>query len=615
MQTTVGQILINESLPEDLRDYSRVLDKKGVRNLLREVAQKYPDRYSEIVHQLSTTGADIATATGFSFSLDDLKPSKTKQRIAKEIKEEIRKVISNRKLPRKERNEQIINILAGRMDEMRKGTYEEGLQEGNRLSRMVQSGAKGNQANLSSLRGADLLLLDHRDRPIPIPILNNYSEGLSPVEYFAGAYGTRKGIVATKMGVAQGGFLNKQLVNAASKLLVTDEDPLPETGYPVDTDDEDNDGAVLARNYGPFAAGTIITPTIRKALSKIQDEILVHSPISSGGRGVPRLAAGVRERGDISPIGDNIGIASAQSVSEPISQASLSAKHGAGVVGASRESSVSGFQAINQMVQVPKSFRNAATLASRDGRISRVESAPQGGSFVYINDEKHYVPAEADVVVKPGDEVEAGDVLSDGIPNPADVVQHKHIGEGRRYFQQQFRKTLENQGIRVNRRNLEVLARGLIDHVRVVESDGVDGALPDDILSYDEIATRYTPRFGNALLTPNRAVGKYLERPVMHYSIGTRITPKVVGMMQRHRVGQITVHDDPPPFEPHMMRAMQTTVNDRDFARRLSGFYITEGFLDAARRSGSSPVHGQHWAHPLAEARDFGKDLTTKGIY
>ena len=612
---TVGQLIVNSALPPDLRDYDRVLDKKGLKELLREVLDRYPEQYKDVVHRLNQIGADAAFSSGSSFSIKDLRSSRTKRKAVARIEERLRLIENDPAMSDEQKDAKIINLLAKSIDSVREGTHAEGLAEDNSFSRAIASGARGNPANLSSLRGADLLVLDHKDRPIPVPILSNYSEGLSPAEYFAASYGTRKGVVATKMSTAQAGFLNKQLVNAAGRLLITDETPLEGTGYPVDTDDEDNEGVVLARDYGRFKAGTIISPSILRELRKTDDEILVHSPVSAGGTGVPQLAAGIRERGGWSPIGDNVGIASAQALGEPLSQSQLSSKHSAGVIGASKETGIEGFRAINQLVQIPKSFQHAATVSTIDGHVESVDEAPQGGKYVWVGGERHYVRPEIKTTVKVGDTIEAGDVLSEGIPNPAEMVKHKHIGEGRRYLVNQLRKTLAEQGIGINRRNLELIARGLVNHVRVVETDGVEGALPDDIISYDELARTYQPRFGNMTLTPSQAKHKFLEKPVLHYSIGTRMTPSVIKRLRKHKVGSVIVHTDPPPFEPHMVRAMETSLHDLDFMRRLGGFYIGKGFLSSVHRGGKSQVHGQNWGHSLAEAKDFGRELETKGVY
>lgn len=615
METTLGQLLINESLPEDMRDYTRVLDKKGTHALLKAVAEQHPDRYKDIVYNLMKLGAETDYQLGSSVSLDDLRSSRTKQTVAQKIKQEISKVQSNLRLNDSQKNDEIVKILVSHLDEIREGTHKEGLEEGNNFSRMAAAGVRGSPANVSTLRGADLIVVDHKDRPIPVPILSNYSEGLSPAEYFAASYGTRKGIVTTKMATAQAGYLGKRLAQAMLDLVVSDDEPIPGTGLPVPTDDPDTEGSVLARDYGAYKAGSVVTPSVLKALRSKYDEILVHSPISAGGGGVPRLAAGYRERGGFSPVGDNIGVAAAQAVSEPISQGMLSSKHSAGIVGGARVARVSGFDAIDQLVQIPGSFRDAAAVSDVDGRVDSIDKAPQGGYYITVNGTKHYVGNHLNPTVKVGDTVEAGDVMSEGIPNPYDIVRHKGVGEGRRYFMNQFRKTLQDQGIKVHRRNLELVARGIVNHVKVTEPDAIDDALPDDVLPYDYVASNWKPRSGYRSVTPQQGYGKYLEKPVLHYSIGTRVTKNMADTLKKHNVSAIDIHDEPPPFEPYMVRSLESTVGHPDFFRRLQGFYVGKGFLDAARRGGSSEIHGRNFGHALAEGVDFGKQLGSKGIY
>ena len=996
METTVGQLLINDALPEDLRDAHRVLDKKGVENLLRQVSARYPERYRDIVHKLETLGAELATRAGTSFSLEDIRRPKAKDAVEASIKRKLQAVWQEALQTPEKRDAKTVAILGDHIDQMRDSVYKESLETGNNFARMIRSGARGNPTQLSALRGGILMVLDHHDKPIPVPILNSYADGLSPAEYFAAAYGTRKGVIAEKEATAKAGFLclaggtlvrmadytvkaikdikvgdvvfgsdmdgnaypvtvtatfmngvmpvhrfwfrqgrnrsgfvsleattahkilaenkagvirrevisldkmngtrsaiaakpqctsfgtpesralllgcllgdgdisgksvlmssadqtlidqlneslpdgmtfakrnrkrvpdyeyvlytthrihkyaggdrfrhpikqwlntfgllgkychnkfipdavdswsneavasllaglfstdgsvtrsklssvpsiklgmtssaivskvkellqtrfgvysspifvtplstmkthtwnglefiprhaaytltistrdnilrfadnirmigkkqetlstcvrdlaavkrnddtgftlvseefvgdeevydievdnkdhlfvlanglvvsnSKQLSQATNQLLVSNEEPLVGSGYPVESNDPDNVGSVLASDVGKFKAGTIITGDMLPQLMKLKPRILVHSPISAGGRGVPRAAAGVRERGGLSPIGDNIGISAAQAVGEPLSQSMLSMKHESGVA-RSKAISVGGFQAINQMVQVPGSFQDKATVADVDGRVDNIEKLPQGGYSITVGGKSHIVHADRTVTSKVGDIVEAGDVLSDGIASPAEIVKHKGIGEGRRYFQQKFSQLLKDSNVGVHRRNVELLSRGIINHVQLLEPDVVDGGLPDDIVSYDTLAQHYKPRQGARMVPSADARNKYLEAPALHYSIGTRITPSVQRTLKEFDVPAVNVHDEPPPFEPHMVRVMESTRNDPDFFRRLSGFYIGRGMLDAVQRGGQSEIHGLSWSHSLAQAKDFGKNLSVTGEY
>ena len=121
----------------------------------------------------------------------------------------------------------------------------------------------------------------------------------------------------------------------------------------------------------------------------------------------------------------------------------------------------------------------------------------------WSDSERHYVPVGTDITVKPGQMVEAGDLLTAGIPVPAQIVQHKGIGEGRRYFADSFRKAYQDAGLPADRRNVEILARGLIDHVRLTKEH--EHYIPDDVVSYTRLEKAYRPREGHEILPPKRA--------------------------------------------------------------------------------------------------------------
>jgi DNA-directed RNA polymerase subunit beta' len=473
VQTTVGQLLINDALPEDMRDHERVLDKKGVTALLRELAERHPDKYKEVSHKLSQIGWRASQETGgFSFGLEHLRKSKAALAIRQRLTARLDKILSNEKLTDEQREELIVKHVGRELEKQKSSIYEESLAAENPLAKQVLSGSRGNPMNLSSLLGSDLLYTDQRDRVIPVPVLRSYSEGLSPAEYWAGTYGARKGVMATKFATQESGFLSKQLNQVAHRLVVEDEDEEEERqkkglrGVPADTDDPDNEGALLAHDIGGYKRNTPLTPKILNNLRRNGVErILVRSPIVGGSStgGLYARDVGVRERGRLPGRGENVGLAAAQALSEPLSQAQLSAKHTGGVIG--EEKAVSGFNYIKQLIQVPKKFKGGAAHAQHDGRVTRIDEAPAGGLHIYINGKQHFVGAGYDAEVKRGQEIEAGDVISEGIPNPAEIVKHKGVGEGRRYFAHSFRQAMQEAGIGVNRRNVELLSRGLINHL------------------------------------------------------------------------------------------------------------------------------------------------------
>jgi len=611
METTVGQLLINELLPEDMRDYDRVLDKKEVQRIFTDLAERYPDKYGEISQKFHTLATQVTGRRGreASLSLDAFRTPKPVVGLRGELKDKVDKIV-NAGLPEEEKNKAIVAAIADYVDEVEKINYEAGMMEDSPLALQVASGARGNKLQYRSITAGDLLAMDHKDRPVPIPMLSSYAEGLDPVQYWAGSYGARKGLASVKFATPKGGFLGKQLALATHRLIVTEEDCGTKSGISVPAEDADSSGSVLAQDSGDFKRGTVLTPEI---LREVKGDINVRSPMTcEATHGVCQRCAGVRERGSFPPLGDAIGIAAAQSVAEPISQGQLSAKHTGGVIG--RKPEKSGLDLVTQLVQVPKTFQGGAAIANTDGRVEKIVPAPQGGLFIRVNKQDHWVAGDNEPKVKVGEEVEAGDVLSTGIPNPSQIVQHKGVGEGRRYFMDQLRDALDSSGFGVNRRNLELLSRGLINHVRISEPYGPRDTVQDDLVEYDYLIRDWKPRTGAYKADPSVARNKYLEQPVLSYTIGTRVTPRIAKALRAGNIKEVTVHNDPPPFVPEMTRAMETLGGSDDWMVQLGGFHLKKHFLNSVHRGKKTDLHGSSFIPPLAQGIEFGKGRE-KGIF
>jgi DNA-directed RNA polymerase subunit beta' len=614
VKTTVGQLLLNEALPPELRDYSRQWDGKTAREVFRRLQSEYsPDEYRKTTQRLMELGGQVSHHEGSSFSLQDLRAPKVKQQIIPALQARIAEIVNNDRLSSKEKDDLVVAEVGKILPKFRDAVQAEGDADGNKLAEYVRAKARGNAGQMNQMRGSTLQVMDHHNRPIPVPILNSYADGLDPVEAWATMYGVRKGFTELKSATPKAGYFGKQLAQSMHRLVVSKNDPIEGTGLPVDTDDNDNEGAVLARDYGPFKAGTILTPRHLKVLKEKYPRIVIHSPIASiaKGSGIAAVAAGLREYGRLASPGENVGISAASAISEPLSQGMISSKHKSGVAGASvrgsSDAGAAGFERVNQLANIPKEFPDAATLAVRDGSVTMIQDAPQGGKYVYLGEDKHYVPAGVDLQVKVGSQVEAGDSLSDGIPNPAEIVRYKGVGEGRRYLAQQLYRTLKNGGISIHRRNAELAARGLINHVRITDPDGLDGRLVDDVVEYDDLAARYTPREDAEETPMATARGRYLERPTLHYSIGTRLTPRVMAELKEFGYDKVLTHKSPPPFEPEMQRAVDSMANDQDWMTQMAGFNLKRNVLDAVHTGAGSEAHSTSFVPSLARATEFGQ--------
>lgn len=268
-----------------------------------------------------------------------------------------------------------------------------------------------------------------------------------------------------------------------------------------------------------------------------------------------------------------------------------------------------GFPVMEQMMQVPKAFPNKATVSELDGQVEKISPAPQGGWFVDIGGHQHYLEKEPSIKV--GATVEAGDALSEGLVNPSDVVRLKGIGEGRRYFANNVTQIMKDSGWTVNRRNAEAVSRSMIDNVNVQDFDQVGDYLPGDKISYNNLLYSYKPRKEAKSLTLGSSRGKYLEQPLLHYSIGTRMTGSVINAMKKHGVQSVVAHDSPPAFEPEMVRLRAVPYSSRDWLAKLWSSNLKDNLLKDVATGASTDLQGTHPIPRLVEGLRLDEGLYT----
>lgn len=620
MQTTVGQLLVNDALPSDLRDYARTLTSKEADAVLAEVARRYPDRYKDISLNLVGLGRNAAYTGGATLSLSDmLMPIPERQEMLDHVRKQSKAIMADNQLSREEK----MQALAGVYDKTRKfltdQTYERGVASDNPFALQVLSRARGNPSQLSALMTSPGNYTDAEGKLIPTFIGRSYAEGLAPHEYWAGTYGARKSVVSTKFATRDAGYLGKQMNQSAMRTIVTESDCGTNSGIPVAVDDDDNIGAVLGRKAGKYPAGTVIS---KEVLADLQgqdlDEIVVRSPLTcASGSGVCKHCVGQREDGKFPAIGAHVGLNAASALAERIAQGSLNVKHSGGQseVKDSDEDSHAGFDIIEQLFQTPKTFPHRASVATVDGMVEAIEEAPQGGWNITINGEKHYAIPESKPRIKVGDTVEAGDQLSTGILNPHDVVQYKGIGEGRRYFMRRATKAFRDSGYTANRRNMEILTRGLIDHAKITNPDGAGDFLPDDVVSYNALAQSYKPRPDAQVTELAKARGRYLEEPILHYTIGTRVTKNIADQLKRFGHTRITTHADPPPFDPYLLSLREVPQEEKDWMAQLGSSYLKSNLLANAHIGATSEIHSTHPVPGIARGVELGNVPKGKAGY
>jgi hypothetical protein len=155
----------------------------------------------------------------------------------------------------------------------------------------------------------------------------------------------------------------------------------------------------------------------------------------------------------------------------------------------------------------------------------------------------------------------------------------------------------------------------MINHIKLNNFDVPEGWLPGDIVAYDAFERKYEPRTNAKKLPVQSAYGKYLEEPILHYTIGTKVNQRIGKELKEAGVPDVLAHDEPPSFDVDVHRMYDHSQLDPDWMHRLSGYHLTKGFLKGVHQGDISSQHGTSYVPSLARAVDFGKNITETGKY
>lgn len=609
------ELLIDEELPPALKGRRHSLSSKGLAPILSHVAINYPDKYPDFAGKLSDIGRNASWAQGETIRLSDLFLPVDKEGMLRQMDAEIaqaKKVAVNKKDFEKLREGIWLKWSKTFEDTALKAARE----TQNSVGHSIASGARGKPPQLKMMLTAAGVFQDAKERTVPIFARHGFNEGLRPYEYLATNYGARKSVVATKRATAEGGDFGKQLQQAADDLIVTIDDCQTQNGLEYDINDPWLKYRPLAKTTGPVKAGTILDGEAPAAIRKAgKKSVVVRSPMTcEAEEGVCAKCMGINAAGKYPSIGSAVGVEGAQAISEPITQAALNTKHtGGSAAGTKRE--YSGFTWLRQFTQVPEGFKDAAAVAPKPGKIQDVRKAPQGGTYIKLNEEEMYVLPGFEVNVKPGDTVEAGDIMSEGLASPYEVLKARGLGSGRKYYRDRFLKILEDSGQKTDPRNVEIVTRANVRHVKVNDF-GVGDSLPDDVIDYAKLEQEYERPKDTAAFRPNQAVGKWLQAPVLHYTTGQQLTKRQAEKLESLGYDKVLASDTAPIFEPELPRLRTSSQVNEDWMAGLAGSYLGRRLHDAAIRGQDTNIkENVHYAPRLSYGEDFAKNVERTGKF
>jgi hypothetical protein len=288
-------------------------------------------------------------------------------------------------------------------------------------------------------------------------------------------------------------------------------------------------------------------------------------------------------------------------------------KHITSGKGAKRE--FSGLDYINQFVESPEEFKDKSIVAKTDGSVGSIVEAPQGGHYVYVGEEKHYVPLDREITTKVGTTVEAGDSLTDGLVDTEDILNYKGLGEARRYWADRMAEMGKASAAGMDRRLFEVLARANVDHVQL-DDPVEEGFLPDDVTRYSSYLHRRQLSGTPKAFRPKDAIGLWLEQPVLHHTVGTKITPSMAESIEEKGYEQVYASSEEPAFRPTFVRLQQVAATSDDWLASLGGSYLGTQFQQGITRAQDTNVEQNiHPVPRLAVGEGFGENLSTTGKF
>ena len=613
MTTTVGQVLLKFFIPAQFHNLveGTILDKKGIGKLFAELAEKAPEQYSKIVSDLTRLGFEISTRQGTSITLKDLVSPVDKNKLWDDFEKfstQVQKSNDSQAI----KDKKIFDRYNEMMGSVEKDILAKGLSDNRSLAKIILAGSRGSPAQYRGTIATQGFVVDAEGKPkMDIPIKSSYAEGLSLPEYLTTSFGVRQGETSKKLSVAEGGYGSKQFARALMPLQVVEADCDTYNGIDVPVSDRESVGAYLAKAVDGYNRNNEVTS---KMLGDLKEKgvkhITIRSPMTCQSNkkhhsgGLCQMCVGRREKG-LAAMDSYVGLVAGTAVAEPLTESAMKQRHSGGA--ATSLGGQQGFKLINQLANIPKTFVGKAPLAQEDGIITQLEPAAAGGYFISVNGQEHYIGLDQEPRFKRGDSVEQGEALSTGLVDPREVVQYRGIGDGRKYYMEAMKKAFDDSGLPVNRRNFELIAKAAIDHVRVTDSEGLGDYLPDQIVSYSAIEKDYQAREDSKNMRIDLAYGKYLEKPELHYTIGTKITSAVIKHLREHKIEAVLVNDNPPNFEPAMVRLVDIPEHHDDWMHVLNSTNLAKRFVNMVNKGATSDIKGASPIPGLAYGVGFGK--------
>lgn len=525
--TTVGRVIFNQVLPEDMKFVDLTITKKALARIISYLYRQYgQDVTVNCLDNIKELGFHYATTSGITIGVVDLEIPSEKEKILEEAEINVSKIkeqFNYGLIMEEERVEKIINAWTNAADKVVTAILSN-LSSFNPLYMMADSGARGSRRQIGQLAGMRGLMADPSGKIIEFPIRSNFREGLSCLEYFISTHGARKGLADTALRTSKSGYLTRRLIDVAQDVIITEDDCGTNDGVYVS--DIQEDGNIIEkleeRIVGRIAQEDIIDSESGEAIvqrgelidekiaKRITDlgikEVKIRSPLTCASKqGICVKCYGKDlASGKLVTIGEAVGTIAAQSIGEPGTQLTLRTFHTGGIK-ITGEDITLGLPRVEQLFEVRKP-KKQAVISEINGFVDQIKDEPD--SFrkeivirpetdqlsvknKEIKKKTYSIPKDLRVIAEEGQKIVAGQKLTTGFIDPNDILRIQGIKAVQKYLLEQVQEVYRSQGVTINDKHIEVIVRQIARLNKIYVRSSRDS----DLLSGELV---YVPDFEQA---------------------------------------------------------------------------------------------------------------------
>ena len=501
IETTVGRVIFNAEIPQNLgfvdrtdpeKEFDLEIDFPVMKKNLGTIIAKCIDKNglnvtAELLDYIKSLGYKYSTKGAITVSVADVAvPEAKKQILADSEKqvEEIGKQFKRGLITEDERYSSIIKVWEKATDDVTEA-MKDNFDDLNPIFMMAQSGARGNMNQLRQIAGMRGLMANTSGKAVEIPIKSCFREGLDVLEYFVSSHGARKGLADTALRTADSGYLTRRLVDVSQDIIVREDDCGSTEGIEVEDIKDGNQiiEKLHERLVGRYALNDIINPETKELI--VDKRTLITPDIADKivSAGFTKVAVrsvlgckckhgvcakcygmGLATRKEVN-MGEAVGIIAAQSIGEPGTQLTMRTFHTGGVAGGDI---TQGLPRVEELFEARKP-KGLAVITEIDGKVSIADVKKRKEVTVTSNDasKTYTISFGSKLKVKEGDEIKAGDPITEGSINPNEILAIKGPEGVYKYLTAEVQKVYRNQGVDINDKHIEVIGRQMLKKVRV----------------------------------------------------------------------------------------------------------------------------------------------------